>query len=220
MGRCSLLIALACAAGSACSHRRRDTGRDTPYHLLDLCRPSDGRRARRDWRRRGAQLQRRLPPCVYDERPRLPVGLAVGAADQGPRACHSARGLTGRERDLRFRGPGTEGSNPAPSRGEMVRGRRRRRWHHRRWQKTDGVPRMPPLNDLSRSLVALDQDSTIIAVVELSQSSWLVAGVLPGIERQPQKKLEPSAERLLGLLHRWRDEAVRAGKKITRISLL
>jgi transposase len=66
---------------------------------------------------------------------------------------------------------------------------------------------------LSRSLVALDQDSTIIAVVELSQSSWLVAGVLPGIERQPQKKLELSAERLLGLLHRWRDEAVRAGKK-------
>src|SRR6201995_5671349 len=78
---------------------------------------------------------------------------------------------------------------------------------------------MPQLNDLSRSLVALDQDSTIIAVVELSQSSWLIAGVLPGIERQPQKKLEPSAERLLGLLHRWRDESVRAGKKITRIAV-
>jgi transposase len=42
--------------------------------------------------------------------------------------------------------------------------------------------------------------------------------VIPGIERQPRKKLEPSAERLLGLLHRWRDEAVRAGKKITRIA--
>jgi transposase len=56
----------------------------------------------------------------------------------------------------------------------------------------------------------LDQDSTIIAV-EMSQSSWLVAGMLPGIERQPRKKLEPSAERLLGLLHRWRDEAVRVG---------
>jgi len=78
---------------------------------------------------------------------------------------------------------------------------------------------MPQLNDLSRSLVALDQDSTIIAVVELSQSSWLVAGVLPGIERQPRKKLEPSPERLLGLLHRWRDEAVRAGKEVTRIAL-
>src|SRR3979490_2142454 len=78
---------------------------------------------------------------------------------------------------------------------------------------------MPQLNDLSRSLVALDQDSTIIAVVELSQSSWLVAGMLPGIGRQPHKKLEPSAERLLGLLHRWRDEAVKAGRQITRIAL-
>ena len=48
----------------------------------------------------------------------------------------------------------------------------------------DGVPTMPRPTDLSRSLVALDQDSTIIAVVEMSQSSWLVAGMLPGINRQ------------------------------------
>ena len=68
---------------------------------------------------------------------------------------------------------------------------------------------------LSRSLVALDQNSTIIAVIEMSQSSWLVAGMLPGIERQPRKKLEPSP----GRLHGWRDEAVRAGKEITRIAL-
>jgi len=74
-------------------------------------------------------------------------------------------------------------------------------------------------NDLSRSLAALDQNSTIIVVVELSQSSWLVAGMLPGIERQPRKKLEPSPERLLALLHRWRDEAVKAGGTITRIAL-
>jgi hypothetical protein len=53
---------------------------------------------------------------------------------------------------------------------------------------------MPQPNDLSRSLVALDQNSTIIAVIEMSQSSWLIAGVLPGIERQPRKKLEPNAE--------------------------
>src|SRR5882672_9760613 len=78
---------------------------------------------------------------------------------------------------------------------------------------------MPQPNDLSRSLVALDQNSTIIAVIELSQSSWLVAGMLPGIERQPRKKLEPSPERLLGLLYRWRHEAVRAGRTITRIAL-
>ena len=78
---------------------------------------------------------------------------------------------------------------------------------------------MPQPNDLSRSLVALDQNSTIIAVVEMSQSSGLVAGMLPGIERQPRKKLEPNPERLLGLLHRWRDEAVRAGRTITRIAV-
>jgi len=78
---------------------------------------------------------------------------------------------------------------------------------------------MPQPNDLSRSLVALDQNSTIIAVVELSQSSWLVGGVVPGIERQPRKKLDPSPERLLALLHRWRDEAIKAGRNITRIAL-
>src|SRR5207302_5442316 len=83
----------------------------------------------------------------------------------------------------------------------------------------DGVPAMPQPNDLSRSLVALDQNSTIIAVIEMSQSSWLVAGMLPGIERQPRKKLEPSPERLLAVLHRWQDEAVRAGRTITRIAV-
>src|SRR5215475_5390921 len=83
----------------------------------------------------------------------------------------------------------------------------------------DGVPAMPQPNDLSRSLIAPDQNSTIIAVVELSHSSWLVAGMLPGVERQPRKKLEPSPERLRTLLHRWRYEAVRAGRTITRIAL-
>src|SRR2546430_9933112 len=80
-------------------------------------------------------------------------------------------------------------------------------------------PRLSPGQALSRSLVALDQNSTIIAVIEMSQSSWLVAGMLPGIERKPRKKLEPSPEPLLGLLHRWQDEAVRAGPTITRIAL-
>src|ERR1700720_4688882 len=80
-------------------------------------------------------------------------------------------------------------------------------------------PRPTPGQALSRSLVALDQNSTIIAVIEMSQSSWLVAGMLPRIERQPRKKLEPSPERLLALLQRWQDEAVRARRTITRISL-
>src|SRR5438876_9396175 len=80
-------------------------------------------------------------------------------------------------------------------------------------------PRPSPGQALSRSLVALDRNRTIIAVIEMSQSSWLVAGMLPGIERQPRKKLEPSPERLLALLQRWRDEAVRAGRTVTRIAV-
>src|SRR5437667_12136923 len=80
-------------------------------------------------------------------------------------------------------------------------------------------PRPAPGQALSRSLIALDQNSTIIAVIEMSQSSCLVAGMLPGIERQPCKKLEPSPERLLAVLHRWRDEAVRAGRTITRVTV-
>ena len=79
---------------------------------------------------------------------------------------------------------------------------------------------MPQQDDLSRSLVTLQQDSTLIAVIELSQSSWLVAGIVPGLGRQPLKKLEPDQEALLlRLLRRWQDEATKAGKAITRIAV-
>ena len=76
---------------------------------------------------------------------------------------------------------------------------------------------MPQSNDLSRSLAALDQDSTLIAVIEMSQSSWLVAGIIPGVNRQPLKKLAVAETALLGLLHRWRDEATKAGRTVSRI---
>jgi transposase len=66
---------------------------------------------------------------------------------------------------------------------------------------------------------ALAQDSTLIAVIELSLSSWLVSGMVPGVERNPLKKLDPNPEDLLQLLHRWRDEAVKAGRHITRIAV-
>jgi transposase len=44
---------------------------------------------------------------------------------------------------------------------------------------------MAKVDDLSRSLIPLDQGSTLICVVELSRSSWPVAGMVPGVERQP-----------------------------------
>jgi transposase len=72
-------------------------------------------------------------------------------------------------------------------------------------------------NDLSRSLVAFDQASTMVAVVELSFRSWLVAGLVPGLTRQPLKKLGPDAQALLTLLRRWQHEATKAGSIINRI---
>ena len=39
---------------------------------------------------------------------------------------------------------------------------------------------MHKLNALSRSLTPLEPDGTLIAVIEMSLSSWLVAGIVPG----------------------------------------
>ena len=78
---------------------------------------------------------------------------------------------------------------------------------------------MQKLNDLSRSLTALELDSTLIAVIEMSLSSWLVAGIVPGIERQPLKKLAVDESTLLKLLHRWREEAEKTGRRIERTAV-
>jgi transposase len=72
-------------------------------------------------------------------------------------------------------------------------------------------------NDLSRSLVAFEQNSTLVAVIELSLKTWLVAGLVPGVARQPLKKQGADPDALLTLLHRWRAEAIKAGRKIDRI---
>src|SRR3979490_3050 len=63
---------------------------------------------------------------------------------------------------------------------------------------------MQKLNDLSRSLTALEPNGTLIAVIEMSLSSWLVAGIVPGVERQPLKKLAVDESALLKLLVRRR----------------
>jgi transposase len=78
---------------------------------------------------------------------------------------------------------------------------------------------MQKLNDLSRSLTPLKPDGTLIAVIEMSLSSWLVAGIVPGVERQPSKKLDVDENALLKLLNRWREEAQKAGHGIERIAV-
>jgi transposase len=70
--------------------------------------------------------------------------------------------------------------------------------------------------DLSKPLVALDHDSTLVCVIEMSGSSWLVAATVPGIDRRPLQKLPVNPARLLEQIERWRKEAARAGRTITR----
>jgi transposase len=78
---------------------------------------------------------------------------------------------------------------------------------------------MTQVDDLSRSLAAFDQNSTLTMAVEMSAASWLVAGMIPGIDRLPVKRLEPDPDGLLRLVERWRAEAVKAGRTIARIAL-
>src|SRR3954468_17949524 len=70
--------------------------------------------------------------------------------------------------------------------------------------------------DLSKLLVALDHDSTLVCVIEMSGSSWLVAATVPGVDRRPLQKLPVDPARLLAQVERWRQEAARAGRTIQR----
>lgn len=70
--------------------------------------------------------------------------------------------------------------------------------------------------DLSKPLVALVHESTLVCVIEMSGSSWLVAATVPGVDRRPLQKLPVSPPRLLEQLARWRAEAVRAGRTVQR----
>jgi len=48
---------------------------------------------------------------------------------------------------------------------------------------------------------------------------WLLGGTVPGVKRQPLKKLEPDAPAVLRLIDRWRGEAMKAGQTIGRVVL-
>ncbi len=74
-------------------------------------------------------------------------------------------------------------------------------------------------NDLNRSRVAFEQNNTIIAVIEMSLNYWLIAGIVPGVDRHPLKKLNVDENALLQLLRQWRDEAAKAGYVITRMAV-
>ena len=98
-------------------------------------------------------------------------------------------------------------------------GERRRTQHHRRWMKLRDEP-LTHVDELSRCLAAFDQNTSLTVVVEMSEgrAGWC-AGMVPGDDRQPLKKLDPDPDELLRLLERWRAEAVKTGRTIERIVL-
>lgn len=96
-------------------------------------------------------------------------------------------------------------------------GRATRVWHLWRFPRKSTRCSMSQPNDSKKSVTPLEQDNTMIAVIEMGQASWLVAGIVPGLERQPLKKLGSDERALIQLLQRWRNEAVQAGRTIKRL---
>lgn len=96
-------------------------------------------------------------------------------------------------------------------------GQASRVWHLRRFPRQPTRCSMSQPNDSNKSVIPLEQDNTMIAVIEMGQASWLVAGIVPGLERQPLKKLGSDEQALFQLLQRWRNEAVQTGRTIKRL---
>ena len=74
-----------------------------------------------------------------------------------------------------------------------------------------------PQPEIGRSTAAFAPEETLVAVIEMSRSTWLVAGLVPGVDRRPLKKLSPDENALLLLLEGWRHEAMAAGRTIARV---
>jgi transposase len=70
--------------------------------------------------------------------------------------------------------------------------------------------------DIGRASAALIPDETLVVVVEMSTSSWLVSGLLPRVDRRPLKKMAPNEDGLLRLIEGWRYDAEAAGAWIAR----
>ena len=58
---------------------------------------------------------------------------------------------------------------------------------------------MPETDDLSRSIVAFAEDSTLVAVIDMSLSSWVVLGGVPGLRRRPGSGLRSRGKLMASL---------------------
>jgi transposase len=67
--------------------------------------------------------------------------------------------------------------------------------------------------------VAIDPETTLVAVVELSGSSWMIAGQIPGVDRMPKRNVEPSAAAVRTTLEAWTRRAMAKGRMVRRTVL-
>jgi transposase len=65
---------------------------------------------------------------------------------------------------------------------------------------------------------AVDYDSTVVVVVEISERSWVVGAQIPGVDRsrKPKRTIAPSAAALFEVLDQYRRRAAEAGYQVTR----
>ena len=80
-------------------------------------------------------------------------------------------------------------------------------------------PTGPVADHLSRSRVAFEKGSTLVAAIDKNLSSWVVLDQVPGLQRRPGKKLGADEAGLLSLVHRRRDEIERRGCRIERVGV-
>jgi len=66
---------------------------------------------------------------------------------------------------------------------------------------------------------ALDQDNTLVVVLELSAKSWLVGARVPGLSRLSRYGLTPSFADLSALLGKLKERAAAQGKTVERVVL-
>ncbi len=66
-------------------------------------------------------------------------------------------------------------------------------------------------------ITALDQDSTLVVVLELSAKSWLLGARIPGLSRLSRYPLKPSVDDVCDLLGKMKERAAAQGKTVTRV---
>src|ERR1700757_2249942 len=87
----------------------------------------------------------------------------------------SLRNHRNRQRELALQTPRLSATPACPGGQTDAMGRTARELAPSSSDRTDGVPTMPKPNDLSRSPVALNENTTLIAVMEMGLASWLSA---------------------------------------------